>query len=105
MIAAQGQPRKLDQITPARPPSRITPTYPKWRKIVEQFIQSGLSSRVRTFTPKVSILKLSIVENFPHLAIDRAAFTQALNSGAVDDCLRFLRDEEECAQAAELNVS
>ena len=46
---------------------------------------------------------MSIAENFPHLAIDRAGFTQALSSGALDDCLRFLRDEEECAQAAELN--
>ncbi|HYM73113.1 MAG TPA: tetratricopeptide repeat protein [Stellaceae bacterium] len=36
---------------------------------------------------------MSIVESFPHLAVDLAAFTQALNNGALDECLYYLRSD------------
>src|ERR1700722_10354831 len=103
MIAAQGQPRKLDRKTPARGDRAALLGLSKLAKIVEQFIQSGLSLRRAHFTPKVSILKLSIAENFPRLAIDRAGFIQALNSGALDDCLNFLRDSGDGAGTADLH--
>jgi tetratricopeptide (TPR) repeat protein len=46
---------------------------------------------------------LSVAENFPHLA-DPAAFVNSLNSGALDDCLDYLRGEEGAApEAANLN--
>lgn len=40
---------------------------------------------------------MSVAENFPHLAIDPAAFVNSLNSGALDDCLDYLRGEEGAA--------
>ena len=47
---------------------------------------------------------MSIAENFPHLAIDPAAFANSLNSGAFDDCLDYLRSDEGAApEAADLN--
>ena len=51
----------------------------------------------------MSILKLSIAEDFPHLAIDRAAFIEALSTGALDDCLNFLRDSGAGAGTADLD--
>lgn len=37
---------------------------------------------------------MSIAENIPHFAIDPSAFIQALNSGALDDCLYSLRGDD-----------
>ncbi len=47
---------------------------------------------------------MSVAENFSHLAIDPAAFVNSLNSGALDDCLDYLRADAGAApEAADLN--
>jgi capsular polysaccharide transport system permease protein len=46
---------------------------------------------------------LSIIENFPHLAIDTTAFIQAMDRGALDDCLQLLQEDGANPEAAALN--
>src|ERR1700722_13635500 len=55
---------------------------------------TGLSFLFKCNLLDESILRLSLDHNFPRLAIDQSTFSHALERGALDACLNYLRHEE-----------